>query len=167
MRILDSNLDPRFARRQAWTMNSGLQTLLALILAPILGGAIAGAALGAFSMLTTIGDHRQSNEFLRGVLGLGYFAGAFGGPGSLLLGWPAYRISLKLRVTNPLAYIVTFALIAAITVAIFPLLMVGKFSAVNPLTALASFSGAIGGLVFWSIRRPDRQVDSFHRERKM
>jgi hypothetical protein len=91
----------------------------------------------------------------------GLFGCVIGAPGALLLGWPLHLLLLHLRWTHPLAYVGFGAPLGLLVITGF-LAWMGSRSVLpttpEELTSHAAvlIGGGFGGLLFWLLRRPDR-----------
>jgi hypothetical protein len=140
------------------------RSLVGLILAPIAGGLIVilGYNLLGLAWLTaTTGWPQDTVNILVSSATIGAEGGAvLGVVPALVLGWPIHLL-LRQRQTHVLIYI---ALGAAMAVAGFFVLapivlgpVWGNTSDISlDTTAIIGAAGAIGALVFWFSRRPDR-----------
>lgn len=131
--------------------------VLGLALAPIIGGLGALAFMIAFSsFLNPLGWSVPSfGTFLLGAI---YIAALVGWPAAVVLGIPTH-LELKRRGwTGALNYFGFGALIGLATMIIL-MIMLNQFGgAAMVIGFMIVLAGALGGLAFWLIRRPDKDA---------
>jgi hypothetical protein len=136
-----------------------LRTLAGLILAPAACGAVFAAGLSLLDGGSSYGG--AGSDLPRSIVMGGVLGGMFGAPIALVLGWSMHLFLVELRLTHMLAYMVSWALLGfGCSLVVLPALS-GPLSLTNTFLPTLSYSiaglgGAAGGLVFWLIRRPDR-----------
>ncbi len=129
-----------------------VHTVIALLLAPGLGTA---TWMPFFDWIVDSEDPWPVVE----MVSTGFLAGLyFGSLGSLMLGGFLHRVLQDFGQTGPLVYMATYPLIAllcglVVGVIVAPGGVAGFMGAIAMMTAPA---GALAGLYFWLIRRPDR-----------
>ncbi len=141
--------DTIYARRAA--------TLLGLVLAPV---------VGASSVITASELVAPTGPDLGRVVRTGLAAMVAGGsvclPGMFLLAWPWHRCLLAARAPVLPLYMIGFAGVALLCLPLF-LFLIGNASPAGWHWELGrdlrlAIGGAIGGAVFWLLRRPDRDL---------
>ena len=143
-------------------MSAIIRTALALLLAPIAGGMAGlliylgyGSIFDPTSVVT--GDFFDSLRF--GVTAGAMYGGLLGVVPSFLVGWPLHIVMQRLRLTQWWAYIALGLLLAAVAgLLVAPTLGMSIFYFGAGIMLMLAISGAIGGLVVWLIRRPDRDA---------
>ena len=152
----------------AWWMDA-VRTLNGLALAPFVGG---GMGLGSYMLVFELimkdiraGDLWDLFSHLFQAIPAGAMTGfVMGVPTTLLIGWPLYRFVMRGRWKGHIPYLFLFAGLAILSPYVF-LLLSGQIQMAHGLIEegpgpgiplLLAWSGAIGGEVFWWIRRPDR-----------
>ncbi|MCA9002522.1 MAG: hypothetical protein KDB61_11400, partial [Planctomycetes bacterium] len=110
-----------------------------------------------------VGLFEWLHSFVPMILLAAWVGGIIGIPLALLLGWPAYRLLNWRGHKHPLVYVLCFSCIAMLSPAVGALYWEGTdpdflIPALRSAPLLSPFFapfGAIGGYVFWRIRRPD------------
>lgn len=142
-------------------------TFWGLVLAPMIGGA-ASMLIYVLPVLSFGDEESRTLLKLHAVISTGFLAGAFLGlPASLLLGPFAHLLLLRQGWTSLLHYC-TFGTVIALAVQCTVMLgFSGLFVAPGTwrVALLAAIAGAIGGVAFWLIRRPDRDAPRPHPNR--
>lgn len=139
-----------------------IRTIIGLLCAPLAGSVM--AIFTAFIALQMINGQAFGIPFdqIVPLLQMGAMLGAYVGfPVAFLFGWPIHVGLMQRNASKALYYVLFGALIAIATFAVattvtgyhFRLVLDWQFI----LTGLSFLTaGAIGGLTFWLIRRPDR-----------
>lgn len=135
-------------------------TISGLVLAPPIGGALAAAALVIAAAIMTPSSGALINLHVSIMIGL-VVGAVFGVPAALLIGLPVYLAMKRYEIVRRRYYAALGGLIAALLCVV----LSGQAMLSSPTlsaTLLAAFAlgGIIGGIVFWSIRRPDRDSRS-------
>ena len=87
------------------------------------------------------------------------FGGYLGAVPSLVAGWPLHVLLLRKGWTHPLAYVVLGLLLAFLAFALIgPLFGFGSIYAYQIGAPVLLVAGVTGGIVVWSIRRPDHDA---------
>jgi len=137
--------------------NRLIRAIIGLVLAPIVGAIVSVAiTFGFASFLNPIGWTSPSTfDLLFGTVSIGAAAGC---PAAFILG-PPIHIWLQYRrwvgVHHYIAFGALIGLITALALAVFFMQAGGAIAIIG---FMIIFAGAIGGLVFWLIRRPDRDA---------
>ena len=141
------------------------RTITALLCAPPAGAFLATCIILVPIALTSsqplfVGPTSATLTFALPIM----YGAAVGWPAGLLVGWPVHALLQRGSIVSPLPYIALGGLIALIP----PSALMG----LNILRAPDIFvtpsgilvlAGAVAGLVFWLIRRPDRDAPANHR----
>jgi hypothetical protein len=141
-----------------FSLNLCLLTVTALLAAPIVG-AIASSLIYA-TIHTQFGTQYTILNLLVGamfttVMGV-ISAMLFIVPSSFILGWPIHLILMRIGLTGFMAYTCVSATLTAVLARLLPGFYTGPLQNDVELHLLAAVAGAVGGVVFWLIRRPDR-----------
>jgi len=171
--------EPPERRDRSRTRN---RVLLAMILAPPAGGAAAAAAVVliglVFSVLSTgsLSSPGSNVIFYIQIVVAGVVIGAtYGYPAIVIMGLPLYLLVQRLRIRSLLVWVILGILVASVTGLIVAFWsdrerladivktpadmvrwLVGSF---DIFVAVVALGGAVAGLVFWLIVRPDRSSD--------
>ena len=139
-----------------------IRTALGLFLAPIAGGMTGLLIYLGYSSIvdpTSVvgGDTVDTLRF--GVTAGAMYGGLLGVVPSFLVGWPLHIVMQRLRLTQWWAYIALGLLLAAVAgLLVAPTFGMSVIYFGAGIMLMLAMSGAIGGLVFWLIRRPDRDA---------
>lgn len=143
-------------------MSRVIKTIVALCVAPVVGGTIGLLLYLAYENAFQPNSVFAGDLFVTLRLGLTLgpvYGGLLGIIPSLLVGWPLHmamqRAGLKLWWHYALLGII-LAAVAALLVS--PLMGLDVIYLGIAIMLMMAGSGAIGGLVFWLIRRPDRDA---------
>lgn len=139
-----------------------IRTICGLLSAPIVGSVVAMfAALIALQLITGRGFGMPTEQIIP-MLQLAVALGAYVGlPVAFLFGWPIHVALMQRKTSKAMHYalfgalcaVVTFMIATTITGYVFRFIFHWEFA----LTGLSFLTaGAIGGIVFWFVRRPDR-----------
>jgi hypothetical protein len=139
-----------------------VRSAMGLTLAPIVGGAIGSLAYVAVSPLLY-----PQNDFghplvsaLQALASGAVIGGILGIIPSLVVGWPLHLLLRRMRTTHLAVYIVLGAVLAVPTTVLGLLMLLPEWlGGVHPTSEsllLLGACGGAGGLIFWLIRRPDR-----------
>ncbi len=141
------------------------RSLVGLILAPIAGGVIVilGYNLFGLAWLTaTVGWPPDAFNILLSSATIGAEGGAIlGVVPAFVLGWPVHLLLLRLRQGHLLIYITLGAVMAVAGFFVMaPIILGPVWGNTSDMsldtTAIIGVAGVAGALVFWYIRRPDR-----------
>ncbi|MBL8537833.1 MAG: hypothetical protein JNM59_10565 [Hyphomonadaceae bacterium] len=135
-----------------------VRLIAATIVAPLLGGAVSGAAF----VLITGGVTEISLHLARhgAVFGL-VFGVLLGIPAMLLGGLPLHALFMRRRWRGVWIYGASAAGIGAIASAGYAFFDFGPgITPILRFAVLGAGTGALCGLLFWLIRRPDREADT-------
>jgi hypothetical protein len=136
------------------------RSLVGLILAPTVGGAagMVGAELVSLAAQPSAFGGTD-NPFVALILGA-YGGGILGAPGAIIFGWPLHLLLLKQRWTHLAVYVSLGAMLGVVSSLLVASLLGQALVQVlfSQLVLVLAFSGAVGGLVFWQIRRPERDT---------
>lgn len=138
-------------------------TFWGLLLAPMIGGAVS-AMISALPLLVFGNEEVRTSLNLPAAMSMGFLIGAFLGlPAALTLGLPIHLLLLRYGWTSLLHYsafgaVIAFAMQSTLMLAFNGLSFLGAEHGIWALSLLTALAGAIGGLVFWLIRRPDRDA---------
>lgn len=133
-----------------------LLTTFALVAAPILGAMACTAFIVIYTIIVT---PRTSLEGIPQVIAAGgLFGGYYGAIPSLLVGWPVHLLMQRLKLVRMYAYAGGGLLIGIFCLGILWLVFGGSGYISLGLHTMFAAAGAIGGLAFWLIRRPDRDA---------
>lgn len=142
-----------------------VRTLVGLVLAPLSGAAIVSVGLFLGLGLISGGPIQGLLSGSVAATGAEMIAVRFGVIPALVLGWPVHLALLGLRWTQPGFYVALGCWVAIVGVIVatlgfhyMPEYMEGVMSFY--LYVPGGASGAIGGYIFWLIRRPDRDFIS-------
>lgn len=141
-----------------------VRTAWALAIAPIAGGAAGLFIYLCYSLATDpsqglLTDFWDSLRF--SLTGGAFYGGMFGVLPSFIVGWPLHLVLQRIHMTGWWAYValgIGLSAIAGFIVA--PLFGLSPTYLDTELRVMLFTCGAIGGLVFWFIRRPDRDAIS-------
>jgi hypothetical protein len=138
------------------------RTALGLLLAPVAGGGVGLSVYALTSQLISgkpfFGAVAQDTFLSALAIGIA-FGGYIGSVPALVIGWPLHVLLLRRGWTHPLAYMALGLLIAFIAFALIgPLFGFGSTLAYEIASPALLISGPVGGLVLWSIRRPDHDA---------
>jgi hypothetical protein len=141
------------------------RSALGFTLGPLIGGVAAGLALWLLGLLLSVG-HAMPGEpgslldlTIFAVLVGGYYGATMGIPTALVLGWPLHALLIRLRISHALAYAIIGSALALLAYLFFTssrLVLLPYFLVDLLNSGAAVLAGAIGGWIFWLIRRPDR-----------
>lgn len=133
-------------------------TICGLVAAPVIGGMIAAPLM---VLLAGIPSPASS---LPAALHVSLFAGLITGasigiPTALIVGFPIYLLMKRLGMINRHHYVFVGGLIALLPSAVMAGSIILSSPAFGIMVAVAIiFAGIVGGVIFWSIRRPDLDV---------
>mgnify|MGYP000901177172 FL=1 len=139
-----------------------VKTAIGLCLAPIVGGMVGLLIYITYENITNPGSFLGGGFFetLRFSLMAGaMYGGLLGGIPSLLVGWPLHLAMQRAGWKQWWAYAglgVVLALIAGFGIG--PVFGLELMYFGGAIVLMLLMSGAIGGLIFWLIRRPDRDA---------
>jgi hypothetical protein len=131
-------------------------TITALLCAPIVGASLANLALLAYIGATTDGPLIVGPTSATLTFALPIMSGAMLGWPAAFLAWPVHAWLLKRGHTSALIYILLGTACATLLAIAGALLDWAYISLLGLMLVGLVISGAIGGLTFWLIRRPDR-----------
>lgn len=137
----------------------GYVTILALIISPIAG---ASMTMLCIALLASALQYQPFADFGDAIVRGAFFGGAVGIVPALVLGLPAHVALLDKRIIGLGPYIGVFVGIAMVVFLVTAMFSgMGSMFATLPIAvvliaAMYSFAGAVSGLIFWLIRRPDR-----------
>ncbi len=128
------------------------RTALGLILAPIVGGVIVIAMLDVGELVRSPG---HSAGFLVTMAEISAFLGV---PPALVIGWPLHLLLLRTRMTHLPVYLGLGVVLGIVALLVMSAFTGGpsRFLDETELLLLVAGAGAIGALLFWLIRRPDK-----------
>lgn len=140
-------------------------TIVGLLAAPMAGAIVTVSGLMMIGQIITgnapptleAWANAGSAAFLMGVY-LGLFVGI---PSAFLIGWPTHILLVRDQQSGRIVYIFLGALIAVIGTMLAAVVRSGPMAlmyglAFPQIALLILPAGAFGGLIFWLIRRPDR-----------
>lgn len=133
-------------------------TICGLLAAPIVGGMIASTLMILLASILTPSSNALMMLHVSILAGL--IAGAiFGVPAALLVGWPVHLLMKWRGVKRRHHYMLVGALIAVLPLAVSSgSALLASPNLGVPLAISFLLAGAIGGVTFWLIRRPDRDM---------
>lgn len=132
-------------------------TISGLVLAPLLGGALAAAVLALAAAI--MNPSSGALIILHVSIMVGFIAGAvFGVPAALLVGLPMHLIMMRTGIVGRRYYATMGGVIAVLLCVTLsgPAMLTSRTLSATLVAAFA-LGGTVGGIVFWSIRRPDRE----------
>ena len=152
--------------RRVFSLEMCIRTATGLVAAPLVG-ALAGGSLYVVLHTQFGNEFTLANLFGNAVLiaVIGIISGfLYGVPYALFVGWPAHLLLLRFGLTSVFVYVCLAASATAAFASVFVAPSFG-FDVLAPksfleLISSAAIAGGIGGLVFWLIRRPDRDAVS-------
>lgn len=92
------------------------------------------------------------------IVGSSIIGACIGWPAALAFGFPAHALMLRRRWTGPWRYAGLGALIGLVMTIVLAIFLAQTGAAVFVIGFMIVLAGAIGGLVFWLIRRPDKDA---------
>lgn len=140
-------------------------TIVGLLAAPVVGGIAGMTCLAVFGMLAYGAPFAWNLSALQGLVTLlinGAIAGfIYGAAPAFVAGWPVHAMLVTAGFNGGFHYIICGGFIALIGVLILVSLLVGPiaveyFFAFPTAVLSLAIAGAVGGFVFWLIRRPDK-----------
>lgn len=142
-------------------------TIVGLIAAPVVGGVVGTTCLAVYSVIANEGGHvRDMKTFLMifsMVISGPWIGLLYGVAPALLIGWPVHTYLVRAGRNGLITYALGGAIIGFVGIAIMMPLLLGldliQTLLIYPVTGLILVAvGASAGLVFWLIRRPDRDA---------
>lgn len=139
-----------------------VKTAIGLCLAPIVGGMAGLLIYMSYESIANPGSFLAGGvvETLRfSVMAGAMYGGLLGGIPSLLVGWPLHLAMQRAGWKRWWAYVGLGLLLALIAgFGIGPVFGLELMYFGGAIVLMLLISGAIGGLVFWLVRRPDRDA---------
>lgn len=139
-----------------------LKTAAAFCAAPIVGGTIGLLLYLSYTNIFYPGSPLAGDFFVTLRLGLtlgALYGGLLGALPSLLVGWPLHMAMQRAGLKQWWHYVVLGVILAAIAaLLVSPLMGLDMLYLGLEVMLMMALSGAIGGVVFWLIRRPDRDI---------
>lgn len=144
------------------------RTIGGLIIAPILGGIATSGILALIAVASGIFDTEARPLNLESVVHLTalmvtqatVFGLMLGVPIAFVIGWPAHRLLMHFRKVGAVSYLAAITAVSTIGYAVLCLSsgvdLFGGYRSV--MLAAVTCWGRVSGLVFWLIRRPDRDA---------